>query len=142
MVSHHIFIFSNTVESIFNKMRLFLVVAAISGALAVLLGAFGAHLLKQMITPEMLEVYKTGVQYQFYHTFALLAVGILWNQNHSKILKWSGYLFIAGAAIFSGFLYLLAITGIKSLGMIVPIGGLSMVAAWICLLIHILKTKS
>ena len=123
-------------------MKLFLVLSAISGALAVLLGAFGAHLLKQMITPEMLEVYKTGVQYQFYHTFALLAVGILGSQHPTRILKWSGYLFIAGTAIFSGFLYLLAITGIKALGMIVPIGGLLLVAAWICLLGHILKIKS
>jgi uncharacterized membrane protein YgdD (TMEM256/DUF423 family) len=122
-------------------MRLFLSAAAISGALAVLLGAFGAHLLKQMITPEMLEVYKTGVQYHFYHTLALLAVGILWSQHPSRILKWSGYLFIAGIAFFSGFLYLLAITGTKALGMIVPIGGLTLVAAWICLLVHVLKTK-
>jgi len=122
-------------------MRIFLIIAAISGALAVLLGAFGAHLLKPMITPEMLEVYKTGVQYHFYHTFALLAVGILYLQQPSKILKWSGYLFIAGITIFSGFLYLLAITGIKALGMIVPIGGVTLVAGWICMLVHILKIK-
>ncbi len=82
-------------------MRFFLSAAAISGALAVLLGAFGAHLLKQIVPPEMPEVYKTGVQYHFYHTLALLAVGILWSQNPSGMLKWSGYLFIAGIAIFS-----------------------------------------
>jgi uncharacterized membrane protein YgdD (TMEM256/DUF423 family) len=123
-------------------MRLFLAAAAISGALAVLLGAFGAHLLKQMITPEMLEVYKTGVQYHFYHTLVLLAVGILYRQHPSGILKWSGYLFIAGIVIFSGFLYLLAITGTKALGMIVPIGGITLVAGWICLLVYILKIKS
>lgn len=123
-------------------MKLFLAIAAISGALAVLLGAFGAHMLKQTVSSELLEVYKTGVQYQFYHTFALLAVGIIGRQYPSGILKWSGYLFIAGTAIFSGFLYLLAITGIKALGMIVPIGGLLLVAAWICLLMHILKFKS
>jgi uncharacterized membrane protein YgdD (TMEM256/DUF423 family) len=123
-------------------MRLFMAAAAISGALAVLLGAFGAHLLKQLITPEMLEVYKTGVQYHFYHTLALLAVGILYRQHPSGILKWSGYLFIAGITIFSGFLYLLAITGTKALGMIVPIGGITLVAGWICLLVHILKFKS
>ena len=123
-------------------MKLFLSAAAISGALAVLIGAFGAHLLKQMIAPEMLEVYKTGVQYHFYHTLALLAVGILWNQNPSQSLKWSGYLFIVGIVIFSGFLYLLAITGIKAFGMIVPIGGLTLVAGWICLLVHVLRIKS
>jgi len=123
-------------------MRTFLTAGAISGALAVLLGAFGAHLLKQMISPDMLEVYKTGIQYQFYHTFALLGVGILMNFKPTKTLKWSGYLFIAGTTIFSGFLYLLAITGIKALGMIVPIGGLTLVAAWILLLIHILRIRS
>ena len=90
----------------------------------------------------MLEIYKTGVQYHFYHTLALLAVGILYSLHPSRILKWSGYLFIAGMAIFSGFLYLLAITGTKALGMIVPVGGLTLVAAWICLLVHILKSKS
>ena len=90
----------------------------------------------------MLEVYKTGIQYQFYHTFALLVVGILMNIKPTKTLKWSGYLFMAGIIVFSGFLYLLAITGIKTLGMIVPIGGLALVAAWICMLIHILKIRS
>ena len=123
-------------------MKLFLTAAAISGALAVLLGAFGAHLLKQMISADMLDVYKTGVQYQFYHTFALLGVGMLMNLNRTKILKWSGYLFIAGIIIFSGFLYLLALTGIKTLGMIVPIGGISFVAGWICLFVHFLRIKN
>ena len=123
-------------------MKLFLTAGAISGALAVLLGAFGAHLLKQVILPDMLEVYKTGIQYQFYHTFALLGAGTLMNFKPTKTLKWSGYLFIAGITIFSGFLYLLAITGIKAFGMIVPIGGLMLVAAWICLLVHILNIRS
>jgi uncharacterized membrane protein YgdD (TMEM256/DUF423 family) len=123
-------------------MKLFLTTGAISGALAVLLGAFGAHLLKQLISPDMLEVYQTGIHYQFYHTFALLGAGILMNFKPTKTLKWSGYLFIAGITIFSGFLYLLAITGIKELGMIVPIGGLTLVAAWICLMFHVLKIRS
>ena len=123
-------------------MKLFVTLGAISGALAVLLGAFGAHLLKQMLSPEMLDVYKTGIQYQFYHTFALLTVGMLMNSKPSKTLKWSGYLFIGGILIFSGFLYLLAITGIKPLGMIVPIGGVMFVAGWICMLIHFLKSKT
>jgi uncharacterized membrane protein YgdD (TMEM256/DUF423 family) len=122
-------------------MRLFLTAGAISGVLAVLLGAFGAHLLKQMISPEMLDIYKTGIQYQFYHTFALLTAGILMNFKPSKSLEWSGYLFIAGTTVFSGFLYLLAITGIKALGMVVPIGGLTLVAGWICLLVHVLKIR-
>ena len=123
-------------------MKVFLTAGALSGVLAVLLGAFGAHLLKNMISPDMLEVYKTGIQYQFYHTFALLAVGLQMNFKPTKSLKWSGYLFIGGILVFSGFLYLLAITGIKSLGMIVPIGGLMFVAGWICMLIHLLKIKA
>ena len=122
-------------------MRLFLTAGAISGALAVLLGAFGAHLLQQMISPEMLAIYKTGNQYQFYHTFALIFTGILMHFKPTKTLEWSGYLFMAGITIFSGFLYLLAITGNKALGMIVPIGGLTLVAAWIFLLVHILKNR-
>jgi uncharacterized membrane protein YgdD (TMEM256/DUF423 family) len=123
-------------------MKLFLTVGAISGALAVILGAFGAHLLKQLISPEMLAVYKTGVEYQFYHTFALLTIGLLMHLKPSKILRLSGYFFIAGTLIFSGFLYLLAITGIKVLGAIVPIGGVLFITGWICLLIHILKVKN
>ena len=123
-------------------MKSFLTIGAISGALAVLFGAFGARLLKKLLAPDMLEVYKTGVQYQFYHTFALLVTGILMKFHPTKTLKWSGYLFIAGITIFSGLLYLLAITGIKALGIIVPIGGLTLVAAWICLFVHILKSRS
>jgi len=117
-------------------MKTVLSVAAISGLLAVALGAFGAHGLKAIISPEMLEVYKTGVQYQFYHTFALLAVGILMNFNQSKALKWSATLFIIGMILFSGSLYVLAISGIKALGFITPFGGVTWLAAWVLLFVH------
>ena len=117
-------------------MKTVLSVAAISGLLAVALGAFGAHGLKAIISPEMLEVYKTGVQYQFYHTFALLAVGILMNFNQSKTLKWSATLFIIGMILFSGSLYVLAISGIKALGFITPFGGVTWLAAWVLLFVH------
>ena len=83
-------------------MKKILVIAAISGMLAVMLGAFGAHGLKKIINPEMLEVYKTGVQYQFYHTFALLVVGVIMHFGESKALKWSARLFIGGTVLFSG----------------------------------------
>ncbi len=121
-------------------MKRILITAAISGALAVILGAFGAHGLKKIITPDMLEVFKTGVQYQFYHTFALLAVGIFMQTSKSKALKWAGYLFIAGIFLFSGSLYLLAITGIKILGAITPFGGVAFIAGWIALAWHF-RTK-
>jgi uncharacterized membrane protein YgdD (TMEM256/DUF423 family) len=120
-------------------MKSILTIAAISGLLAVVLGAFGAHALKKMISPEMLEVYKTGVQYQFYHTFALLAVGILMHFNTSKALQWSGYLFVVGILLFSGSLYVMTITGIKALGIITPFGGTVWIAAWFLLMVHCRK---
>jgi len=113
-----------------------IIVAGISGLLAVALGAFGAHGLKGIISPEMLEVYKTGVQYQFYHTFALLIVGILMNFSQSKALTWSACLFITGIVLFSGSLYILAITGVKALGLITPFGGITWIAAWLLMIVH------
>ncbi|MFT3754125.1 MAG: DUF423 domain-containing protein [Paludibacter sp.] len=121
-------------------MKKTLIIAAISGMLAVILGAFGAHGLTKIISPEMLEVYKTGVQYQFYHTFALLAVGILMHFNQSKVLKWSANLFMAGIVLFSGSLYTLSITGIKVLGAITPVGGVAFIAGWVLLAVHVRKS--
>jgi len=119
-------------------MKKVLTIAAISGMTAVMLGAFGAHGLK-LISPEMLEVYKTGIQYQFYHTFALLAVGILMHINPSKSLKWSANLFMIGMVLFSGSLYVLAISGIKILGIITPFGGVAFIAGWGLLAKHCWK---
>jgi len=120
-------------------MKVVLTIAAISGLLAVIFGAFGAHVLKGILSPEMLETYKTGVQYQFYHTFALLAVGILMNFNQSKALIWSATLFMIGMILFSGSLYVLAISGVKALGIITPFGGVTWIAAWILLFVHCRK---
>jgi len=120
-------------------MKKILTIAAISGMLAVILGAFGAHGLKKILTPEMLEVFKTGVQYQFYHTFALLAVGILMYFSESKSLKWSANMFIVGIVLFSGSLYALAISGIKILGAITPLGGVAFIVGWILLAVYASK---
>lgn len=117
-------------------MKPILIIAAISGMLAVLTGAFGAHVLKGMISPEMLEGYKTGVQYHFYHTFALLTIGILMHFSQSKALKWSAGLFTTGLILFSGSLYVMAISGIKGLGIITPFGGVVWIVAWILLAVH------
>jgi len=122
-------------------MKRILTIAAISGMISVMLGAFGAHGLKKIISPEMLEVYKTGVQYQFYHTFALLAVGILMHFSESKALKWSANLFMTGIILFSGSLYALSVSDIKILGAITPIGGVAFIAGWILLAVHVTKTK-
>lgn len=108
-------------------------------ALGVLLGAFGAHALKSQLSPEMLQVYKTAVEYQFYHALGLLIIGLIGFQIDSKWLRWSGILLVAGIILFSGSLYALSISGIKILGAITPIGGLSFVAGWVCLAMAILK---
>jgi uncharacterized membrane protein YgdD (TMEM256/DUF423 family) len=115
-----------------------LTIAAISGLLAVAIGAFGAHGLKDRVTTELMVVYQTGVQYHFYHTFALFVVGLLLLQYPQlPLLSWSGGLFIVGIIIFSGSLYILALTGVKWLGAITPIGGLAFIAAWLCLALAI-----
>lgn len=109
--------------------------AAILGATAVALGAFGAHALKEMLMNSgRLDTYETAVKYHFYHMMALLFIGILQNTNTSKNLKWSAYLMMAGIIIFSGSLYILCFTGITFLGAITPIGGVLLILGWLLLL--------
>jgi uncharacterized membrane protein YgdD (TMEM256/DUF423 family) len=112
----------------------YLMIAALSGFLAVALGAFGAHGLKQRLSVDLLAVYQTGVQYHFYHTFALLVVGLLMLQMPGNgALRLSGILFIVGIVIFSGSLYVLSLTGVRWLGAITPLGGVAFLAAWLLL---------
>ncbi len=120
--------------------KLFLSIGAISGALGVMLGAFGAHGLKNKLTAEMMAVYKTAVEYQFYHTLALLAVGLVAMHIPSRPLTTSGWLFTAGILIFSGSLYVLSISGIKWLGAITPIGGLCFIVGWVLLAVAAFKS--
>jgi uncharacterized membrane protein YgdD (TMEM256/DUF423 family) len=125
--------------------KLFIQLAAINGALAVMIGAFGAHALKARLTPELLSVYETGVQYHFWHTLALLAVGLLAFQlPDSRALIASGIAFIIGIILFSGSLYLLASTDIRQLGfmpvgLITPFGGMSFIIGWLLLLMSSFK---
>ena len=105
-------------------------VAAISGFLSVVLGAFAAHGLKQALSEYSLGIFHTAVQYQMYHSLALLALSAYPRTRH---LRWAAYAFIAGILIFSGSLYALAITGIKILGAITPIGGLLFMLGWLLL---------
>ena len=123
--------------------RLFIVVGALSGFLAVAAGAFGAHALRARLTADMLDVFQTGAQYQMYHALALLAVGILlgrFSVDGSAWLVWSGWLFIAGTVLFSGSLYALSLTGVTWLGAITPLGGLGFLAGWLLLAIGILRS--
>jgi uncharacterized membrane protein YgdD (TMEM256/DUF423 family) len=114
--------------------KLFITLASISGMLAVILGAFGAHALKGRLDEYALGVFHTAVQYHFYHSFALLAVGILaLSQPQTALLKSGGWLFLLGILVFSGSLYLLSITGVRWLGAVTPLGGLAFIAGWACL---------
>lgn len=114
--------------------KLFIVLGSFSGMLGVVLGAFGAHALKSRLGENAMGVFETAVQYQFYHSLALLAVGILaLSQPQTILLKSSGYLFLLGIIIFSGSLYVLSFTGVKWLGAITPLGGLAFVGGWACL---------
>jgi uncharacterized membrane protein YgdD (TMEM256/DUF423 family) len=114
--------------------RLFLIAAAVSGLLAVAFGAFGAHALKDSLSPAAMEIYKTAVQYQMFHTTALLIIGLLALKFHeSRPLRWSGYLMIGGILLFSGSLYTMSISGILWLGMLTPIGGVMLIVGWLLL---------
>jgi uncharacterized membrane protein YgdD (TMEM256/DUF423 family) len=114
--------------------KLFITLASLSGMLAVVVGAFGAHALKGKLDQQALGVFETAVQYHFYHSFALLAVGVIaLSQPQTVMLKSSGWLFLIGIIIFSGSLYLLSITGVRWLGAITPLGGLAFIGGWACL---------
>jgi uncharacterized membrane protein YgdD (TMEM256/DUF423 family) len=122
--------------------RTILLVASLSGVLAVALGAFGAHGLKSRLTPELMAIYQTGVQYHFYHTFALLVCGVLiYGGMDSFAMRVSAYSFIAGIIIFSGSLYILAITDLRWLGAITPVGGLAFIVGWCALAFGIMRSN-
>ncbi len=114
--------------------KLFITLAALSGMLAVVFGAFGAHALKGRLDDYALGVFETAVQYHFYHSLALLAVGIVaLSQPNALLLRSSGWLFAIGLVVFSGSLYVLSLTGVRWLGAVTPIGGLAFIAGWACL---------
>lgn len=117
-------------------MNLFLFLGALNGFLSVALGAFGAHILEGKLSDHYLSTWQTGVQYQMFHALALLAVGLLMSKfPASSLIFWSGWLFFAGIVLFSGSLYILSLTGVKVLGAITPIGGVSFLIAWILLMV-------
>jgi uncharacterized membrane protein YgdD (TMEM256/DUF423 family) len=119
--------------------------AAVLGMLAVALGAFGAHGLKQIVPPESISTFETGVRYHFYHTFALLAVAMLYEQFPAKTMHWAGACFISGIVFFSGSLYALTAlaatetVGLSGIGAFTPAGGLFFIAGWIFMLITFIK---
>jgi uncharacterized membrane protein YgdD (TMEM256/DUF423 family) len=125
--------------------KIFLVIGTVLAGLAVVLGAFGAHGLQKVVSPERVAVYQTGVQYQMYHALALVLIGILSERILNSFLSYAGVFFVAGVVLFSGSLYLLVSlyamnkTVPKAVGILTPIGGLFFIFGWICLLISLLK---
>lgn len=125
----------------------FLFTAFLLGALAVALGAFGAHGLKKIAAPEQLQTFETAVRYQFYHVFALALAGIMVYYSIGNLAYWAGIFFIIGIILFSGSLYLLTYFGISGndsmrwIGAVTPFGGLSFIAGWILLALSVFKIK-
>lgn len=117
--------------------KTFLSLGALLGAIAVALGAFGAHGLKKIVSPDVVAVFQTGVQYQMYHTLALLITALVYDRLPNNWIKWAGYLFCFGILFFSGSLYL--ITALKAeekeipvlIGAITPVGGLLFICGWL-----------
>ena len=118
--------------------RLWLGLGAAFALTGVAAGAFGAHSLRNILDAEALQVFETGVRYQLYHALALVALAALVPRLSGGPGQWSGWLFVAGVLIFSGSLYLLALTGVRFLGAITPVGGLCFLAGWALLLYHAL----
>lgn len=123
----------------------FLITASILGALSVVLGAFGAHALKRTVGEDAVQIFETGVRYQFYHVFALALAGILYSQFTNNFTTWAGYCFIAGILFFSGSLYVLTYakainsSSFNWAGPITPVGGLFFIAGWVLLAVSITK---
>jgi uncharacterized membrane protein YgdD (TMEM256/DUF423 family) len=113
--------------------RLWLLLSACAGFIGVALGAFAAHGLKSQLTPVYLAVFQTGTHYQLIHALALFGVGLLAVQRPSRLLNCAGALFTLGVVLFSGSLYALTLSGISTLGMVTPFGGLALLAGWVCL---------
>jgi|TARA_B100001245_G_C22732917_1_gene355717 uncharacterized membrane protein YgdD (TMEM256/DUF423 family) len=112
-------------------MRGWIITGAVMAGIAILLGSFGAHGLKNKITADYLAIFNTGVKYHFYHALGLIIIGILAFHFPSEPLNLPSIFFVAGICLFSGSLYVLSITGLKWVGAITPLGGLSFIIGWI-----------
>lgn len=112
-------------------MRLWIVIGAVSAFVSVAAGAFGAHALKARLTPDMLTIFETGNRYQMYHSLGLLAVGLLAASRPSGLLNGAGWAMLVGILLFSGSLYALALSGIRVLGAITPLGGVGFLVGWV-----------
>lgn len=111
-------------------MKTLLAIAAFSAMCAVILGAFAAHGLKDKLTGELMSAFQTGVQYQMYHSIALILLVVLYRQSPTPMLYWSAGFMLAGIILFSGSLYLLALSGLRWFGPVTPLGGVCLIIGW------------
>lgn len=120
-------------------MKIILSIAAFSAMLSVVLGAFAAHGLKSKLSENLLSTFQTGVQYQMYHSLALILLVILYRQMPQSLLIYSSGFMVAGIILFSGSLYMLALTQIKWFGPVTPLGGVCFIIGWALLIVATLK---
>ena len=121
--------------------RTLVLLGAACGLLAVAAGAFGAHGLKKILTPEALGWFETGARYQMYHALALIAAAWLLRESGSHYAALAGWFFSAGIVIFSGSLYALALSGVQALGAITPVGGVALMIGWVLMIIAAVKGR-
>jgi uncharacterized membrane protein YgdD (TMEM256/DUF423 family) len=124
-------------------MSTYVKIGAAAAFLSVAIGAFGAHMLEGRISDQYLEVYRTGVQYHMYHALGILLIAALADKlNSRKLALWASRLLLIGIVLFSGSLYALALSGVKVLGAITPLGGVAFLAGWLCLALAARKPKT
>ena len=119
--------------------KLHIVTGGLLGLSSVLLGAFGAHGLRNLVSAASISSWQTGVSYQMFHALALLIIGLWLRQGGAKLLNWAAILFSLGVLTFSGSIYLLVLFQVSWIGPITPLGGLLLIAGWLCLCLAALK---
>ena len=119
----------------------FIVIGCVLAAMGVIMGAFGAHGLESHLSADKLEIYETAVDYHFYHALGLIVLGTVTKTTESSpLMIWSGSSMLAGIVLFSGSLYLLALTGLSWLGILTPFGGTAFIIAWLLFAIGIRRS--
>jgi uncharacterized membrane protein YgdD (TMEM256/DUF423 family) len=119
--------------------RTFLALGALSAAISVAAGAFGAHALGGRLAPQLLAVFETGARYQMFHALGLVAAAWAADRFPGAAAAWAGWLFVAGTVLFSGSLYALALSGVRAFGAVTPFGGTAFIAGWLALALAALR---